>query len=221
MSAYISMIGEKYNRLTVISEYKKGNRIIRQCICDCGNIANTTRHQLISGHTKSCGCLQKEIVRKNVYKHGYSNTRLQRIFSKMKRRCYNDHEPAYKYYGAKGIKICDEWLNNPELFYNWAMNNGYSDKLTIDRINVYGNYAPDNCRWATIQEQALNRTDNLIYEYNGKRQTEKEWAEEYGLNRNTLHNRIKRGWDIEKALTYPIDKSRRNKNAIRISEGVI
>lgn len=221
MSAYISMIGERYNRLTVITEYKNESRTIRRCVCDCGNTVDATRTKLISGHTKSCGCLSRELASKNFYKHGFSDTRLQRIFSKMKRRCYNPDEPAYKYYGAKGITICDEWLNDPALFYEWAMHNGYSDNLTIDRIDVYGNYSPGNCRWATKREQALNKTNNLIYEYNGKKQTEIEWAEEYKLNRSTLHNRLKRGWDIEKALTYPIDKSRRNRNAIKISEGVI
>lgn len=210
-----SVLGRKFNRLTVIAEYSKNGRVYRHCLCDCGKYVDTTLDKLESGHTKSCGCIKKGINSK----HGFSDTRLYRIYRKMLRRCYVPEEPAYKYYGAKGIKICDEWLKDRSAFLKWSIENGYSDRLTIDRINVYGNYEPNNCRWATKKEQALNRSNNVIYEYNGVKQTEIEWAAEYGINRTTLSNRIKRGWSVEKALTEPIKENKRNKLAKRISTG--
>ena len=128
-------------------------------------------------------------------------TRLNRIYWRMKCRCYNKLDKSYKRYGARGIIICDAWISNYHAFEMWATNNGYADYLSIDRINNNGNYEPNNCRWTTAKEQARNKRPNHIISYAGKTQTLAAWADEVGLKHNTIINRIKRGWPIEKSLT--------------------
>lgn len=221
MSASISVIGKKYNRLTVIGEYSNGRRVIRHCLCDCGNKTDVVLDKLVSGHTKSCGCLNHEKRKTTPLKHGESKTRLWRIYAKMLRRCYVPKEPAYKYYGALGVRICDEWLNDRSKFFDWAKKNGYQDDLTIDRINVYGDYSPDNCRWATAQEQTRNKRNNRYFNCFGKEQVLSDWAREYDINIATLRHRLEKGWSMEKSLTTPIQTNRRNLNAKRLSKGVI
>lgn len=127
-------------------------------------------------------------------------SRLYRIWILMRERCNNINTPPYKDYGGRGIKVCDEW-NDYENFYAWAMENNYSDDLTIDRIDTNGNYCPDNCRWATRKEQQNNRRNNRLIAFDGKTQTVAQWAEEYNIDNAVLFNRLNYGWDIEKALT--------------------
>lgn len=220
MSAKKYYVGEKYNRLLVTAQYVKDKkRTICVCLCDCGNVKEVMAYKLTSNQTKSCGCLNKEKLRNRMYKHGQSDTRLYRKWRSMLNRCENSNEPRYKYYGERGIKVCDEWKEYIN-FYSWAMNSGYIEGLTIDRIDVNGNYEPSNCRWATVKEQALNRRNNHLLEFNGEVKTLKEWQDEYGINRTTLMNRLERGWSIEKALTFPICENRRNHKAKDISKGV-
>lgn len=146
----------------------------------------------------------------NIYTK-YPIKRIVSIYNGMKQRCYNKKVREYKNYGARGIKMCEEW-NNKETglnnFYNWAINNGYKDNLSIDRIDVNGNYDPQNCRWATLKEQANNRRNNTYIEFNGKKYTISELAEEYNINVCTLSQRLfcYPFWDIEKALFTPVKK---------------
>lgn len=119
----------------------------------------------------------------------------------MKDRCYNEHNKQYKDYGGRGIKICDDWLNNNTLFFNWSMENGYTDNLTIDRINVNGNYEPSNCRWITKKQQNRNSRKNVNFTYNNETHCLSEWCEVLGLNYGTVLSRInKLNWSIYKAL---------------------
>ena len=133
------------------------------------------------------------------------NPRLYNIWEKMKTRCYNQNSEKFKCYGGRGITICVEWKNNFYAFREWAIANGYREDLTIDRIDVNGNYEPTNCRWATIKEQQNNRRNNKIISYNGKTLNVSQWAELYNIRASTLYCRIyQRGWDFEKAINTPV-----------------
>lgn len=147
----LDVIGIKFGRLTVLEEAGKdryGNRLVR-CVCDCGNDIICRPSNLNSERTKSCGCARRKPKDKN--------QRLYRIWIGMRQRCYNQVSSAYKHYGARGICVCDEWKNSFEMFENWAVNNGYKETLSIDRIDVNGNYEPHNCRWVTMKVQNNNK----------------------------------------------------------------
>ncbi len=201
----------KYGEWTIIKEVPKKNNMKRVLArCSCGIEKEVYLKHLKSGASKSCGHNRKEEMReigKGNCKYtdfNVSNTRLYNIWANMKKRCLTKSCPAYYGYGGRGIKICNEWLNDFMNCYNWAINNGYKEDLTIDRINNNGNYEPQNCRWATPKEQANNRRKEITSRYltyKDKTQTVKEWCNEYGINYSTLSCRInKLKWSDEKAL---------------------
>lgn len=203
--------GMKFGKLTAIEVYdrvrtKNGRtKYYWRCKCDCGGERITTVSHLKNGNTKSCGCANAKIT------HHLSNTRLYTIWCNMKKRCYDTNNHAYRYYGAKGIRMCDEWMDMTN-FYNWSVNNGYSDELTIDRINVYGNYEPDNCRWVSMQVQYTNTRSVIHLTYRGETHTLTQWSEITGISRNTLLNRNKKGWSVDKILSnknFVKDKNRK------------
>ena len=197
------MIGDKFNRLIVLEKYYKHNRLYYKCLCDCGNICYIRGDSIKSGHIKSCGCLHKEVSSKLGLKsviHGKTNTRLYNIYRGIKQRCYNKNNQAYVNYGERGIKMCDEWRNDFITFYNWSMNNGYNDDLTIDRIDVDGNYEPSNCRWVTKSVQNNNTRKTIYLAYSGKFQTFTQWAKELNVNRNTIRQRYYRGYSDKECL---------------------
>lgn len=202
---------KKFGRLTVIKFIKRENyKTYWECLCECGNKIITTQNNLQTGSTKSCGCLFKE---GNNKKMNLSHSRLYHIWRNMKARCYQKSSPSYKNYGGKGITVCDEWLNDFMPFYNWAMANGYKEELTLDRINVNGNYEPSNCRWATHKEQNNNTTRNVYITFNGLTLTRNQWAEKAGINKNTLKHRLTNKWNkwtIEDALTIPTRKIKKS-----------
>lgn len=138
------------------------------------------------------------------YENG-KRTRLGRIWNNMKKRCNNERHESYKYYGEKGIKVCEEWSKNFDSFKHWAENNGYDDSLTIDRIDNSKDYCPENCRWATPKEQGNNRIDNHLIYFNGQEMTLTQWSEILGMDFRTLYRRLHSGWSVEKALTTPVD----------------
>lgn len=202
----VSMIGRKFNKLTVIEECKertKNGTKIYKCLCDCGNYTNVIGTQLRNGMTKSCGCLRVEISGQNNTAHRKTNTRLYNIYRGMIQRCYNKNNKDYKYYGQCGVSVYGDWRNDFMSFYNWSMNNGYKDNLTIDRIDVNGNYEPNNCRWVSQYEQQNNRTNNLIVFYNNKKQTLTKWIKELNLKNSysTIYKRLVNcGYDVYDAF---------------------
>lgn len=193
------LTGQRFGRLTVLerAEKRKNGMAFWICLCDCGNTTQPIRTaDLKNGKTKSCGCLR------NKAKHGMSYSRIYQIWVDLKSRCFNQNHKSFKHYGGRGITVCDEWRNSFEAFYEWALSHGYSDGLTIDRIDVDGNYCPANCRWATYKMQENNTRRNRYLTYNGKTQTMKQWAEEFNINYVTLSSRINTlHWTVEKALT--------------------
>ena len=164
MGNFIDLKGNKYGRLIVIDRFASNSSCLKWlCRCECGKEKIVRGSDLKNGHTKSCGCLHKEIVANilsetcNANAHGKSRTRLYNIWNSMRSRCYNSKNSSFKYYGGRDITICDEWREDFQCFENWALQNGYADNLSIDRIDVEGNYEPSNCRWATPKEQANNK----------------------------------------------------------------
>lgn len=202
MSKFEYVSGQKFGRLTALyrlhNYHKKGTYWL--CVCDCGNFTEVLLPNLKRGTSKSCGCLQREQAIKANGTHEKSNTHLYYIWRSMKYRCYDKHIKAYKNYGARGITVCSEWKDNFQAFYDWSMNNGYKEGLTIDRIDNNGNYEPNNCRWVDRKQQGRNRRSNILITINGVTRCLMEWCEILGLNYGTINNRIRRGWCIEKAL---------------------
>lgn len=195
--------GDVYGILIVIEETarRKSQRMVI-CICRCGNKTTVKLDYLRNGHTKSCGCLKKIKTTEAKYKHGESGTRLHRIWSGMKTRCNNKNRDDYYNYGGRGIKYCAEW-EVYENFRDWAVNNGYKARLTLDRINVDGDYEPNNCKWSTITEQARNKRNNVKYLFDDKNLTVKEWSNITGLSEDCILYRLSKGWTIGKTLTTP------------------
>lgn len=208
--AKIDLRGQIFERLTVIEEVGRNNRneVLWKCRCSCGNYTNVTTYRLRKGSTKSCGCLNIDTTRRKTAQigkanitHNMSNTRIYKTYRNIIDRCYNPKSKKYVDYGARGIHLSEEW-NTFENFYEWSKNNGYEEHLTIDRIDVNGNYEPSNCRWVDMNIQNNNRRTNRILELNGIKKTLSQWANEYNLKAGTLSARIDRyGFSLEDALT--------------------
>lgn len=196
------LTGMKFNKLTVIGIASR-NPLYWECKCDCGNTTKVRTANLKRNMVKSCGCLQH---RGNPV-HNLSKTRIYRIYKKMIRRCYTEDDPAYPNYGGRGIKVCDEWKESVESFAEWALQNGYDDSLSIDRINNDGDYCPENCRWANSKTQSNNRRSNIKITIFGETKNMKEWCDIFNIPRTRVSARIKRGWTPEEAILY-IDDAR-------------
>ena len=158
MSKLIDLTGQTFERLTVIKrvENAKNNKAQWLCQCSCGKQKIIKSSNLIRGATSSCGCIKEEKRLGELH-----NSRLHRIWNNMKQRCLNPKNTNYVHYGKRGITVCKEWIDFKP-FYNWALSNGYKDTLSIDRINVNGNYEPLNCRWATYKEQNNNKRKDIL-----------------------------------------------------------
>lgn len=210
MPKAIDLTGKEFWNFTVIGrgdDYirKNGKKVIRwKCRCKCGNIRNISATQLRSGKWKSCGCMHDYYARINNTHHGDTHKRLHHIWLGMKARCNNEKDYHYKWYGGRGISVCEEWNNDYTAFRKWALSNGYSDKLTIDRIDTNGNYEPSNCRWVDMKTQNNNRRNNTMLSAFGKTMTLQEWSDEVGIKAKTIRGRISRGYNIERAISAPV-----------------
>ena len=203
----IDLIGRKFGLWTVLD--KAEDRIDKygyhyrkwHCICDCDKKTerDVLESSLINNTSTSCGCKR---LRKT---HGLSRTRIKRIYYDMHSRCENPNTPKYENHGGRGIKICDEWSGENGLvnFYNWAMENGYNDKLTIDRINNDGDYEPSNCKWTDYTTQNKNKRDNVYITINGVSKVVEDWSRECGVSSSTIKKRLKEGI-VGEALLNPV-----------------
>lgn len=212
MARYKDITNQKFGRLTAIEyagskKYKNASVALWKCRCDCGVTVIVDGQTLRAGKTKSCGCLSKEVHREvcskrnTMYaKHGGYGTRLYRIWNGMKDRCYNPNCHNYQNYGGRGIAVCEEWENDFSAFRDWAMNHGYNDTLSIDRICGNKNYEPSNCRWATAKEQCNNLRTNVNITYRGETKTAMQWSEETGIPYGRIVGRFHRGLPVEQIL---------------------
>lgn len=196
--------GDIFGRLVIVREVEQtrnGRRFL--CRCSCGAEKEIHLVKLSSGNTQSCGCLQREHQKTGSITHGLSKSRLYRIWSAMKYRCFNPRSTSYPYYGARGISVCSEWLKF-EPFCKWALECGYNDKSTIERIEVDGNYEPSNCKWISSCDQSSNTRKNLHITYLGETKILKDWAVSLGIKYSFLYKRICiNGWPPDKAFTTP------------------
>lgn len=200
--ARIDLTGQRFGRLTVIEYVGTVNQKAKWlCKCDCGNEKIVSTKCLRNGETKSCGCYHKDRASVANLTHGKTNSRLYITWNNIKNRCYRTSRKDYKNYGGRGITVCEEWRNSFQAFYEWAMANGYREDLTIDRINVNGNYEPSNCRWVDLKTQANNTRRNHYITYKGETHTIAEWSDITGISIAALVHRIERGWSVEEMLT--------------------
>lgn len=192
----------KFNRWTVLDfSHVKHGAIYWNCKCECGTLKTIHANTLRNGDSKSCGCLRDEIARAKQTTHGMRGTRTYDTWRGIKGRCLNKDDKAYLDYGGRGVTVCDHWLKFENFFADMGVR---PEGLTIDRKDNDGDYTPENCRWATQKEQCNNRRNNRIIEYNGEKKTLTAWAEFIGIGWSTLHQRLEKGWSVERALTTPL-----------------
>lgn len=196
--------GQRFGRLTVLHETKvltnKGyNTRAIVCVCDCGTIKTILIGNLLR-RVRSCGCLMNELVVSRSITHGESYSHIYKVLERMKSRCYYKNNIGYKNYGGRGISICDEWLNNPASFFEWAYKNGYDRNLTIERKDYNKGYSPENCEFADRITQANNSRNNRIIEYNGNKLTMANFCRKHNLSYSRFSDRLYHGKSIEEAM---------------------
>lgn len=201
-------VGAKHGRLTILTvpQPPVGQQKCL-CRCDCGVIKAIANRHIVSGGSKSCGCLSRDVAAKRNRTHGEGNTRKGtspefRTWQHMLRRCYTTNVPEYGYYGGRGISVCDKWRHDYSAFLT-DMGRRPSREHSIDRIDVNGNYEPGNCRWATRVQQANNKRCNVRISAFGRIQPLQMWLAETGVTDSAFRGRMQRGWSIERALTAP------------------
>lgn len=203
----LDLTNQRFNKLVALEySHKKGSKVMWKCRCDCGNITYVSVSNLRCNRVISCGCYKLEEFSKRFTKHNQRHTKLYEIWKSMKRRCFNSKNAAFHNYGGRGITVCDDWANDFSTFYVWSMQNGYSEGLSIDRIDNNGNYEPSNCRWVDKLTQANNTRANHFVSYNGQKLTVAQLSKKTNMPYQTLLHRINKGWTIEKAITTPIKK---------------
>lgn len=198
--------GQTFHRLKVIERcgIAKNGKIKWLCKCECGSTTVAIGTDLKNGNTKSCGCYKNQLIRDRSLIHGQSRKRIHNIWWAVYSRCCDVNSSGYHIYGAVGKTLCEPWKEFIN-FYEWSINNGYSEKLTIDRKDNSKGYSPDNCRWISMKDQQRNRTNNRYLTINGSTKLLCEWAEETGISYATILSRIKRGWSEDKWIS-PVKK---------------
>lgn len=202
MSRIRDLTGKKFGKLYVtgLNPSRRRNKACWDCLCECGNSVTVLGTSLTSGNTKSCGCASR--VKTHAKPTKYNSPEEYSIYDSwrgMLRRCENPHADSYKYYGLRGISVCEEW-HDFKNFYDWALKNGWAPGLSIDRICTNDGYYPGNCRWADRTTQANNRSNSKIIEYNGRTQTLAEWCTELNLSYRKTYMRLYNGWSVERSF---------------------
>ncbi len=196
-------VGQTFGRLSVLRPTRK--RYV-SCRCECGVIKEIDVYDLLSGKTRSCGCLHREVSAERAYKHGDRWERLYFVWLNMRRRCYDFKNEQYADYGGRGIRVCSEWNSDYSRFRQWALQNGYSEDLQIDRIDNDADYRPDNCRFVTPSLNCRNKRNSSRVTIFGETKTYAEWAEDPRccVSAVVLRGRIASlGWEPEVAVMVP------------------
>lgn len=198
ISRSADLAGQRFGRLTVVGRSATIGKNVRWlCRCDCGSEHVVYGQNLRNGSVKSCGC------QAHPQTHGMTGSRIYQTWASMHARCNSPSYWARKHYADKGITICEDWKRF-EAFRDWAMQNGYTDNLTLDRKDNSKGYEASNCRFISIADQQRNKSNHTFLSYNGKTQALYQWASELGLKKSTICTRIARGWTVERALSQPI-----------------
>lgn len=202
------MVGHQFGKLQVLDfhSFSDSGQARLLCECDCGEQRIVQYGNLKSGHTTSCGCLMGT--------HRKSNLPEYKIWSNIKSRCFNPKSTGFKYYGGRGMTMCDTWAHSFEQFYK-DMGPRPWENATIDRVDVNQGYTPENCRWASYQEQANNTQDNHQLTHDGETHTISEWARKLNIKPNTIYYRIKRGWSVAEALEFTPKEENKERNRIK------
>ncbi len=216
------LAGQRFGRLQVIEKaYNKNRNTYWKCVCDCGNVVVKRGVSLKRGETKSCGCYNRDLTIARNKSWAYKmpqDKRLYGIYYGMRTRCYNKTDSSYRSYGARGITVCDEWLEDFYAFQDWAFSNGYREDLSIDRIDNNGNYSPENCRWADNKTQANNRRTTHFLTIDGETHSASQWARMVGVDRSVIYGRLKHGWSDKDAVFTPLmtqfSSTKRRKEAV-------
>lgn len=199
-----SFIGHRFHKLIVLSIDKNNGDVKCTCKCDCGELHIGSFYRIVGGYTKECSRCMRNSRSVRATKHKMSGSRIERIWSGMISRCYNKSSTSYRKYGALGIRVCDSWRYSASDFISWAIDNGYDDSLSLDRIDSKGNYSPENGRWVTQKAQCNNKSNNRVLEINGLKMTVSQWADKMGVPETLIRNRIDRlGWDVERSVLTP------------------
>jgi hypothetical protein len=211
-------VPETFGRLTTIGPKfllpvgNKGEHKPKQvCHCECGNTTVVCTPGLYRGTTTSCGCYAMDILESRNTTHGDNRSKEHQTWQRLKSRCHNKNLPDYRYYGGRGIRVCDRWLEPLNGYSNFLEDMGRkpSSLHTIDRIDVNGDYSPENCKWATRKEQCRNQTTNRLITAFGRTQCLADWSDEFGIHQNTIRHRLRSGWDTETALSMPVTRQRK------------
>lgn len=196
-------IGNRYGSLLVVSRAENhGTRAAWACKCDCGNTTIVAGKTLRSGLTRSCGHTRHD---GKTFTHGMTHTELYRRWSDMKTRCLYSKREEWDRYGGRGITFCEEW-NDFEPFMEWALSNGYEQGLSLDRIDVNGNYCPENCRWIPKERQARNTSKTVYVVFDGEQVPLRDVCERSGADFRRTYWRIRKGWNLKDALEKPARK---------------
>lgn len=215
------LTGQRFGRLTVIKLEGIRNKYAQWlCQCDCGNTKIAATNVLRNGGTSSCGCYKQQMLRERPKTHGLAGTRLYKTWTGIKYRCYNSKATGYHNYGGRGISVCKEWYDDFTMFLKWAMENGYKDTLTLERIDNDGNYEPSNCKWATKSEQASNRRTSRIYVIDGVRKSIFNWCDYYKIDFSAVRWRLDKGVPIKQALTMKSNRGRRLNTRCEVVDNV-
>jgi len=197
------LTGQRFGKLVVIGKDTTKPKNYWIVKCDCGNTKSVFRGHLTAHRIDNCGCMTFERRSRINKTHGETKIRLFKIWNGMMNRCNNKNNRSYKKYGGRGIVVCEEWHKYIN-FRDWSLSHGYNDNLSIDRIDVNGNYCPENCRWATTKQQANNRRNTRYFTYNNETHTISEWAEILNINPEALQTRIKNKWSMERIKNTPV-----------------